>query len=65
MEQERILNSLALLEQNINEINTAKQQVDSVVKEYGDTHKAIDKAEKTLAKVATNIQVLLDAIHRR
>lgn len=36
MEQERILNSLALLEQNINEINTAKQQVDSVVKEYGD-----------------------------
>ena len=50
MEQERILNSLALLEQNINEINTAKQQVDSVVKEYGDTHKAIDKAEKTLAK---------------
>lgn len=65
MEQERILNSLALLEQNINEINTAKQQVDSVVKEYGDTHKAIDKAEKTLAKVATNIQVLLDAIKEK
>lgn len=57
---ENILKSLANLEQNLNDINSAKEQVNNVVKTTGNLGEIIETYQKSFERLAINVQAVLD-----
>lgn len=57
---ENILKSLAVLEQNLKDINSAKEQVNSVVKSSGDLAKVIESYKSTFESLSVNVKAVLD-----
>jgi hypothetical protein len=59
---ENILKSLAVLEQNLIEINSAKEQVNNVVKSSSDLAKVVDSYNSSFESIAKNTESLLKEI---
>lgn len=57
---ENILKSLAVLEQNLKDINSAKEQVNSVVKSSGDLAKVIDSYNSSFESLSINVKAVLE-----
>lgn len=57
---ENILKSLAVLEQNLKDINSAKEQVNSVVKSSGDLAKVIDSYNSSFESLSNNVKAVLE-----
>jgi predicted nucleic acid-binding Zn-ribbon protein len=57
---ENILKSLAVLEQNLKDINSAKEQVNSVVKSSGDLAKVIESYKSTFENLSINVKAVLE-----
>lgn len=57
---ENILKSLAVLEQNLKDINSAKEQVNSVVKSSGDLAKVIESYNTTFESLSVNVKAVLE-----
>lgn len=57
---ENILKSLAVLEQNLKDINSAKQQVNNVVKSSSDLAKVIESYQTTFESLSVNVKAVLD-----
>jgi uncharacterized coiled-coil protein SlyX len=57
---ENILKSLAILEQNLKDINSAKEQVTNVVKSSGDLAKVIETYKSSFEGLAKNVQTVLE-----
>ncbi len=57
---ENILKSLAVLEQNLKDINSAKEQVNSVVKSSSDLAKVIESYQTTFESLSVNVKAVLD-----
>jgi hypothetical protein len=57
---ENILKSLAVLEQNLKEINSAKEQVNSVVKSSSDLAKVIESYKSTFESLSINVKAVLE-----
>lgn len=57
---ENILKSLAVLEQNLKDINSAKEQVNSVVKSSGDLAKVIESYNATFESLSVNVKAVLE-----
>lgn len=57
---EQILKSLVVLEQNLKDINSAKEQVNNVVKTSGDLAKAIESYQSSFEKLSINVKAILD-----
>jgi len=61
---ENILKSLAVLEQNLKEINSAKEQVNSVVKSSGDLANVIESYKTSFESLSINIKVVLEDLKK-
>jgi hypothetical protein len=57
---ENILKSLAVLEQNLKDIYSAKEQVNSVVKSSGDLAKVIESYNTTFESLSVNVKAVLE-----
>lgn len=57
---ENILKSLAVLEQNLKDINSAKEQVNNVVKSSSDLAKVIESYQTTFESLSVNVKAVLD-----
>jgi predicted nucleic acid-binding Zn-ribbon protein len=57
---ENILKSLAVLEQNLKDINSAKEQVNSVVKSSSDLAKVIESYKSTFESLSINVKAVLE-----
>ncbi len=57
---ENILKSLAILEKNLKDINSAKEQVNSVVKSSGDLAKVIESYKTTFESLSINVKAVLE-----
>lgn len=57
---ENILKSLAVLEQNLKDINSAKEQVNSVVKSSGDLAEVIESYNTTFESLSVNVKAVLE-----
>lgn len=57
---ENILKSLAVLEQNLKDINSAKAQVNSVVKSSSDLARVIESYQTTFQSLSVNVKAVLD-----
>ena len=57
---ENILKSLAVLEQNLKDINSAKEQVNSVVKSSSDLAIVIESYKSTFESLSVNVKAVLD-----
>ena len=57
---ENILKSLAVLEQNLKDINSAKEQVNNVVKSSGDLAKVIDSYNSSFESLSINVKAVLE-----
>jgi hypothetical protein len=57
---ENILKSLAVLEQNLKDINSAKEQVNNVVKSSNDLAKVIESYQTTFESLSVNVKAVLD-----
>lgn len=57
---ENILKSLAVLEQNLKDINSAKEQVTNVVKSSSDLAKVIESYQTTFENLSVNVKAVLD-----
>lgn len=57
---ENILKSLAVLEQNLKDINSAKEQVKSAVKSSGDLAKVIESYQTTFESLSVNVKAILE-----
>lgn len=57
---ENILKSLAVLEQNLKDINSAKEQVNSVVKSSGELAKVIESYKSTFESLSVNVRAVLE-----
>lgn len=55
-----ILNSLAVLEQNLKDINSAKEQVNNVVKSSSDLAKVIESYQTTFESLSVNVKAVLN-----
>lgn len=57
---EKILNSLAVLEQNLDEINSAKEQVNKVVESSGNLANVIQTYQKSFEDLSINVKSVLE-----
>jgi hypothetical protein len=57
---ENILKSLAVLEQNLKDINSAKEQVNNVIKSSSDLAKVIESYQTTFESLSVNVKAVLD-----
>jgi hypothetical protein len=57
---ENILKSLAVLEQNLKDINSAKEQVNNVVKSSSDLAEVIESYQTTFESLSINVKAVLD-----
>lgn len=57
---ENILKSLAVLEQNLKDINSAKEQVNNVVESSSDLAKVIESYQTTFESLSVNVKAVLD-----
>jgi hypothetical protein len=57
---ENILKSLAVLEQNLKDINSAKEQVNNVVKTSGNLAKAIESYQASFESLSINVKDVLE-----
>lgn len=57
---ENILKSLAVLEQNLKDINSAKEQVKNVVNSSSDLAKVIESYQTTFESLSVNVKAVLD-----
>lgn len=57
---ENILKSLAVLEQNLKDINSAKEQVNDVVKTSGNLAKTIETYQTSFESLSINVKAVLD-----
>jgi hypothetical protein len=57
---ENILKSLAVLEQNLKDINSAKEQVNNVVKTSGNLAKTIETYQTSFESLSINVKTVLD-----
>jgi F0F1-type ATP synthase delta subunit len=57
---ENILKSLAVVEQNLKDINSAKEQVNNVVKASSDLAKVIESYQTTFESLSVNVKAVLD-----
>lgn len=57
---ENILKSLAVLEQNLKDIKSAKEQVNNVVKSSSDLAKVIESYQTTFESLSVNVKAVLD-----
>lgn len=57
---ENILKSLAVLEQNLKDINSAKEQVNNVVKSSSDLAKVIESYQATFESLSVNVKAVLE-----
>lgn len=65
MDNANILATLAKLEESIIGIDSAKKQVDDVVKGYGNAKKAFDELAKAMAGVKANIDSVVKAVKEK
>jgi hypothetical protein len=61
---ENILKSLAVLEQNLKEINSAKEQVNNVVKTSGNLAKVIESYQASFESLSINVEAILEDSRR-
>lgn len=57
---ENILKSLAVLEQNLKDINSAKEQVDNVIKTSGNLAKVIESYQASFESLSINVKAVLE-----
>ena len=57
---ENILKSLAVLEQNLKDINSAKEQVDNVIKTSGNLAKVIESYQESFESLSINVKAVLE-----
>ncbi len=57
---ENILKSLALLEQNLKDINSAKEQVNNVVNTSGNLAEIVETYQRSFERLSINVQAVLD-----
>ena len=57
---ENILKSLAVLEQNLKDINSAKEQVNNIVKSSSDLSIVIESYQTTFESLSVNVKAVLD-----
>lgn len=57
---ENILRSLAVLEQNLKDINSAKEQVNNVVKSSGNLAKVIESYQTSFENLSINVKTVLE-----
>jgi len=57
---DNILKSLAVLEQNLNDINSAKEQVNKVVKSSSDIAKVIESYQSSFEGLSKNVKAVLE-----
>jgi hypothetical protein len=57
---ENILKSLAVLEQNLNDINSAKEQVDNIIQTSGKLAKVIESYQASFGSLSINVKTVLD-----
>lgn len=57
---ENILKSLAVLEQNLKDINSAKEQVNKVVKTSGNLANAIESYQSSFERLSINVKTVLE-----
>lgn len=57
---ENVLKSLAVLEQNLKDINSAKEQVDNVIKTSGNLAKVIESYRTSFESLSINVEAVLE-----